>query len=160
MTEFSKNELLRLVDKIPETDPTSTAYHVLMQSIECFNSLALTVDEIIALRDEDAHDDLVEQRGLVKQQAKFISDNVVELKAAIDPEKVPVHPIPEVPTPEPAPAPKEVATVSAADARKKLVEARTKGINVRNVLSGFGVENFQQLPADKYTALVDALEAL
>ena len=166
MTEFSKNELLRLVDKIPGTDPTSTAYHVLMQSIECFNSLALTVDEIIALRDGEAHDDLVEQQEAVTTQAKFISDNVVELKAAIDPEKVPVHPIPEVPTPEPAPAPaveepkQEEKTYAASDVRKALVEVKAKGVDVKEVLSEFGVADFRALPASKYGALMKRLEAM
>ena len=157
MTEFSKNELLRLVDRIPETDPTSPAYHVLMQSIECFNSLALTVDEIIALRDEDAHDDLVEQQEAVTAQAKFISDNIVELKAAVDPEKVPVHPIPEVPTPEPV---EEEKTYAASDVRKALVEVKAKGVDVKEVLSEFGVTDFRALPAAKYGALMARLEAM
>lgn len=187
MTEFSKNELFRLVDKIPETDPTSTAYHVLMQSIECFNSLAPTVDEIIALRDEEAHDDLVEQQEAVTAQAKFISDNVVELKAAVDPEKVPVHPIPEVPDDptatnevkpigvvgkfkemsptvpaEPAVEDKTVEekTYAASDVRKALVEVKAKGVDVKEVLSEFGVADFRALPASKYGALMKRLEAM
>ena len=153
MTEFSKNELLRLVDKIPETDPTTTAYHVLMQSIECYNSLALTVDEILVLRDGVTPSQ--EQQEAVTAQAKFISDNVVELKAAVDPEKVPVHPIPEAPTPEPAPP-----SLSASDVRKLLVEARGRGVNVKEVLKGFGADSFQAMPADKYEALAEALRSV
>lgn len=154
MTEFSKNELLRLVDKIPETDPTTTAYHVLMQSIECYNALALTVDEIIALRDEAAHEDLMEQRGLVKQQAEKIKeiaqDNVVPFEATDFPAETP-----EEKKPEPAPP-----TLSASDVRKLLVEARGRGVNVKEVLKGFGADSFQALPADKYDALAEALRAV
>lgn len=156
MTEFSKNELLRLVDRIPETDPTTTAYHVLMQSVECFNSLALTVDEILALRDEDAHEDLMEQRGLVKQQAEKIKeiaqDNVVPFTVPDFPE-APVET--EEKKPEPAPP-----TLSASDVRKLLVEARGRGVNVKEVLKGFGADSFQGLPADKYDALAEALRAV
>lgn len=184
MTEFSKQELLRLVDRIPETDPTSTAYHVLMQSIECFNSLALTVDEIVALRDGDAHDDLVEQQEAVTAQAKFISDNIVELKAAVDPEKVPVHPIPEFPDDPTAtnevkpigvvgkfkemPVEEKTAedktveekTYAASDVRKALVEVKARGVDVKEVLSEFGVTDFRALPASKYGALMKKLEAM
>ena len=153
MTEFSKNELLRLVDKIPETDPTTTAYHVLMQSIECFNSLALTVDEIIALRDAQVYEDLMEQRGLIKQQADKIKeiaqDNVIPFEAPDFPAET------EEKKPEPAPP-----TLSASDVRKLLVEARGRGANVKEILKGFGADSFQALPADRYEDLAAALRAV
>lgn len=167
MTEFSKNELLRLVDKIPETDPTTTAYHVLMQSIECYNALALTVDEIIALRDEAAYEDLMEQRGQFKQQAEKIKqiaqDNVVPFDAtdfqAEAPEEQEGHEVAELvkKVAEAQPAP---PSLSASDVRKLLVEARGRGVNVKEVLKGFGADSFQALPADKYDALADALRAV
>lgn len=155
MTEFSKQELFRLVDRIPETDPTSPAYHVLMQSIECFNSLALTVDEILALRDGEAHDDLAEQQEAVKQQAEKVKeiaqDNVVPFTAPAAPweEKVPEAEEPPV-----------EEKLSASDVRKLLVEARGRGVNVKEVLKGFGADSFQALPADKYDALAEALKAV
>ena len=164
MTEFSKQELLRLVDKIPETDPTSTAYHVLMQSIECFNSLALTVDEIIALRDEQAYEDLMEQRGLVKQQAEKVKeiaqDNVVPFTAPAAPweEKVPESEEgfdPEVEEPK-----QEEKTYDASEVRKALVEVKAKGVDVKEVLSEFGVTDFRALPAAKYGQLMARLEAM
>lgn len=177
MTEFSKQELLRLVDRIPETDPTSPAYHVLMQSIECYNSLALTVDEIIALRDEDAHEDLMEQRGLVKQQAEKVKeiaqDNVVPFTAPEFPDDPTatneVKPIgvvgefKEIPLDPPAPAeePKqEEKTYDASEVRKALVEVKAKGVDVKEVLSEFGVADFRALPAAKYGALMKKLEAM
>ena len=164
MTEFSKNELLRLVDKIPETDPTTTAYHVLMQSIECFNSLALTVDEIIALRDAQAYEDLMEQGGLVKQQAEKIKeiaqDNVVPFTTPAAPweEKVPESEEgfdPEVEEPK-----QEEKTYAASDVRKALVEVKAKGVDVKEVLSEFGVTDFRALPAAKYGQLMARLEAM
>lgn len=164
MTEFSKQELLRLVDKIPETDPTSTAYHVLMQSLECYTSLALTVDEIIALRDAQVYEDLMEQRGLVKQQAEKIKeiaqDNVVPFTAPDAPweEKVPESEEgfdPEVEEPK-----QEEKTYAASDVRKALVEVKAKGVDVKEVLSEFGVADFRALPAAKYGALMKKLEAM
>ena len=164
MTEFSKNELLRLVDKIPETDPTSTAYHVLMQSIECFNALALTVDEIIALRDGEVHYDLVEQQEIVKQQAEKIKEitqnNVVPFTAPAAPweEKVPESE--EGFSPEVEETKQEEKTYTASDVRKALVEVKAKGVDVKEVLSEFGVADFRALPAAKYGQLMARLEAM
>lgn len=164
MTEFSKNELLRLVDKIPETDPTSTAYHVLMQSIECFNSLALTVDEIIALRDAEVHYDLIEQQEEVKQQAEKIKeiaqDNVVPFTTPAAPweEEAPTPTVPAEPAVEDKTV--EEKTYAASDVRKALVEVKAKGVDVKEVLSEFGVTDFRALPAAKYGALMARLEAM
>lgn len=159
MTEFSKNELLRLVDKIPETDPTSTAYHVLMQSIECFNSLALTVDEIIALRDGEAHDDLVKQQA--EKIKEIAQDNVVPFTAPDAPWDEVASIPPTIPA-EPAVEDKTVEekTYAASDVRKALVEVKAKGVDVKEVLSEFGVADFRALPAAKYGALMKKLEAM
>ena len=156
MTEFSKNELLRLVDKIPETDPTTTAYHVLMQSVECFNSLALTVDEILALRD-----------GVTPSQEQAIgvnNTNVVPFTAPDFPadtkDEVPEGCLRVVVPRTDEPAPPAPPSLSASDVRKLLVEARGRGVNVKEVLKGFGADSFQALPADKYAALAEALRAV
>lgn len=170
MTEFSKQELLRLVDTIPETDPTTTAYHVLMQSIECFNSLALTVDEILALRDGEAHEDLAEQQETVKQQAEKVKeiaqDNVVPFTAPAAPwddaasttPTVPAEPPVEEKTAEDKTV--EEKTYAASDVRKALVEVKAKGVDVKEILSEFGVTDFRALPAAKYGALMQRLEAM
>lgn len=170
MTEFSKQELLRLVDRIPETDPTTTAYHMLMQSIECFNALALTVDEILALRDAQAYEDLMEERGLVKQQAEKVKeiaqDNVVPFTAPAAPwdevastsPTVPAEPPVEEKTAEDKTV--EEKTYAASDVRKALVEVKAKGVDVKEVLSEFGVTDFRALPAAKYGALMARLEAM
>lgn len=163
MTEFSENELLRLVDKIPETDPTTTAYHVLMQSIECYNALALTVDEIIALRDEDAHEDLLRQQGLFKQQAEQLKKMAEAAKPTLpDTNAVAPFEVADFPaeTEEKKPEKAEEKTYTSPEVRKALVDARGKGVNVKEILAGFGAENFQALPASKYGALMEALEVI
>ena len=167
MTEFSKNELLRLVDTIPETDPTTTAYHVLMQSIECFNSLALTVDEILALRDGSPANRPAEK---VKEIAQ---DNVVPFTAPDFPadtkDEVPegcLHVV--VPRTDEPPVEDKTAeektveekTYAASDVRKALVEVKAKGVDVKEILSEFGVTDFRALPAAKYNALMMRLEAM
>ena len=178
MTEFSKNELLRLVDKIPETDPTTTAYHVLMQSIECYNALALTVDEIIALRDAQVYEDLVEQGRLtdvteqLKKMAEAAKPTLLDTNAvapfevadfpAETPEEQEGHEVAELvkKVVEAQPKKAEEKTYTSPEVRKALVDARGKGVNVKEILAGFGAENFQALPASKYGALMEALEVI
>lgn len=162
MTEFSKNELLRLVDKIPETDPTTTAYHVLMQSIECYNALALTVDEILALRDKPVLEPRMEQVTGVNNVVPFTAPDF----PAETPEEQEGHEVAElvkkVVEAQPAPPPEkaEEKTYTSPEVRKALVDARGKGVNVKEILAGFGAENFQALPASKYGALMEALEVI
>ena len=63
---------------------------------------------------------------------------------------------------QPAPPPEkaEEKTYTSPEVRKALVDARGKGINVKEILAGFGAENFQALPASKYGALMEALEVI
>ena len=87
----------------------------------------------------------------------------------INPENVPVHPIPTPPfetadfpaeTPEEQPAPVEEKTYQSSDVRAALVDARGRGVNVGEILQRFGVSNFQFLPANQYGALIEALGAV
>lgn len=182
MTKIMANEFLRLIGKLEETDPTTPAYLTLLQSIECLNSIGQTIEEMLA-ESEAALKIPVEVRAdwVPGQEGK-----IVELTAAIDPEKVPVHPIPTPPyetadfpaeTPEekeghevaelvkqiaeqPEPAPVEQKTYQSSDVRAALVDARGRGVNVGEILQRFGVSNFQFLPATQYGALIEALKAV
>lgn len=180
MTKTMANEFLRLIGKLHETDPSTQAYLTLLQSIECLNSIGQTIEEMLA-----------ESEATLKIPVEVRADwvpgqegKIVELTAAIDPEKVPVHPIPVAPfetsdfpeTPEekeghevaelvkqiaeqPEP-PKEEKTYQSSDVRKALVEVKAKGVDVKEVLSEFGVTDFRALPAAKYGALMARLEAM
>lgn len=139
MTEYSRKEFRRLLDKVPETDPSTTAYHVLMQSIEMFNAIALTID------------DFLDPGGVPPQECPV--DNVVPFNATDFPADVKDEP---APPPEKA----EEKTYTSPEVRKALVDARGKGVNVKEILAGFGAENFQALPASKYGALMEALEVI
>lgn len=158
MTEYSRKEFRRLLDKVPETDPSTTAYHVLMQSIEMFNAIALTIDEFL------------DPGGVPPQEQVTGVNNVVPFTApdfpAETPEEQEGHEVAElvkkVVEAQPAPPPEkaEEKTYTSPEVRKALVDARGKGINVKEILAGFGAENFQALPASKYGALMEALEVI
>lgn len=150
MTEFTKNEFVRLIDLLPETDPRTNEYLTLLHSIECFDSIANSIDEMDKLRFADLAD--------------ATAENVVPFTAT----DFPAQPEPTTaveptaqPTVEPEQTPPaEEKTWDASSVRKALVDARSRGVNVKEILEGFGVANFGALPASKYSALMDALEVL
>lgn len=187
MTETVKQEFMRLVDLLPQTDPRTEAYHILLSSIERFDAIGSTINDMVdVIHSEAALDAVTVEAGWAKDQV----GKVVELTAKIDPDKVPVHPIPTVPftapdfpaeTPEeqeghevaelvkkvveeqPAPpqSPAPVQqTYDAPTVRKALLDARARGVNVKEVLKGFGADGFQAVPADRYADLMAALQAV
>lgn len=156
MTEYSRKEFQRLLNKVPETDPSTTAYHFLMQSIEMFNAIALTIDEFL-------HD------GALPTECPPATDNVVPFEATDFPadtkDEVPegclhvVVPRTDEPDPPQSPAPVQ-QTYDAPTVRKALLDARARGVNVKEVLKGFGADGFQAVPADRYADLMAALQAV
>ena len=69
-----------------------------------------------------------------------------------------VEPKDETPPPcEPAPLPADLPDKKTVmDALKA---ARKKGVNVADIIKSFGVDNFGDIDATKYTAVLDALKA-
>ena len=59
-------------------------------------------------------------------------------------------------TPAPAPAPVE-SQYSMTDVRAALAKARSKGVNVSDIIRAFGVDNFTALDASKYPAVMAKL---
>lgn len=149
MTEFTKQEFIRLIDLLPQTDPRTNDYLTLLHSIECFDSIANSIDEMDNLR----RIDLAENRP-------------AEVKPTVEPEKIVELPTAPVEEPEKtaelptAPVEEPKKTYEAPDIRAALVAAKAKGIEVKDILSAFGVDNFGALPASKYNDLMEALEVL
>lgn len=80
-------------------------------------------------------------------------------------EACPVVERPETPAPtvarvdEPVtPAPAE-SQYSMTDVRAALAKARSKGVNVSDIIRAFGVDNFTALDASKYPAVMEKLAA-
>ena len=167
MTEFVKQEFLRLIDLLPQTDPRTNEYLTLLHSIECFDSIANSVDEMDGLRRIDLMEDRIAEQTAVEEQAK----KIVEIaKTPVTEEgggKVVPFTAPDFPeaaAEEETAPPKlklpEEEKIDPSEVRKALVAARARGIDSKEILSGFGVTHFQELPANKYRALLDALEVI
>lgn len=146
MTEFVKKEFLRLIDLLDQTDPRSQEYLTLLHSIECFDSMANSIDEIDKLRSLDLMEDRIEEQKTLADQAAKVAeiakDNVVPFTA------------PDFP----AEKTEEAKTYEASEVRKALVDAKGNGVNVKEILGSFGAENFGALPAAKYGELMARLQ--
>lgn len=168
MTEFMRDELNRLVQKIPVTDPCSSEYHTLLRSIEYLDSMGSTIEEILAQVFEDqVADDLAAEKLDVKEGAELIS----AIKARADgkvvpftapefpedpPEDKPAEPEEIKSVPESAESPSEptTKTYSASDVRKAVVDARLRGVDTAPLFRKYGAEFFQGVPESRYPDLL------
>lgn len=169
MTEFMRAELLRLVHKIPETDPCSSEYHVLLRSIEYLDSMGSTIEEILAQVFEDqVTDDLAAEKLDVKEGAELISaikaqkaeGKVVPFTAPDFPEATEAEAPAEIKSvPESAESPSEapVKTYSSSDVRKAVVDARLRGVDTAELFKKYGSETFQGVPEARYPDLMKDL---
>lgn len=182
MTEFVKQELVRLIDKLPETDPRSPDYQMLLRSIECLDAMGQTIDEIVKLAKEDLNVDppvltpaqVVELSSAIKAKAetgdRVVVAHVPPFTAAEFPEEPPDDPMDEFvkgttvaenATTAPTTAPEAPAkTYTSSEVRAALVDARGKGADIKAVMAQFGVNNFQEIPAARYAELMAVLEAV
>ena len=173
MTEFTANELTRIINKIPETDPTTPEYHYLLQSLEIFANISESVeqlmDTIYSYYDEPPEDgkivkvefrpspELMQQVADMTQAENEPSDEPEESFPAdgSSGEETPETKMADVvETEETEPA----RVWEMTEVRAALVEARRKGVNVSALLREFGVENFGAFPAGKYGELMQRLE--
>ena len=175
MTEFTKKECLRLIDKLTETDPTTEAYHILLSSIERFDSIGNTVDEIAQLR-EGATEHVVIDVAAIKEKIQKLKEAAstptsppedatdsgfyVATSGAVIPFETTDFPA-EVKDDlvKDAPPPVEEETYTSSQVRKALVDARKNGVDVKALLAEFGADNFSAVPAGKYGAIMRKLGA-
>lgn len=149
MNEFIAAELQRIIDQIPRTDPATTDYHILLQSLECFAGIAEMIEAVqeqIGMEGRIIH---VEFR--TPQGGPLPSAESEEKAEEFPPE--PESPFEEPKTEEPKPS----KTYEMTEVRAALVEARKRGVNVTALLREYGVENFGAFPAGKYGELMDRL---
>lgn len=153
MTAFVKEELLRLVDRIPQTDPTTAEYHILLRSIEYLDAIGSTIDAIVTEASEEMRKDLEAEKQTVEEQTAKVIE-IAKAVAKAEPEPAPKE--------EPIPEPKAELTGankvwSAAEVRKALVEAKGAGVDVKGLLLSVGVDSFPALPAARYAELMARL---
>jgi hypothetical protein len=173
MTEYVASELRRIIGKIPETDPATMEYHVLLQSLEIFANISESVEQLMdtihSYSDEPPEDGKiikVEFRPSPELMQQVADMTQAEDEPSDEPEE---SFLTTGPTGSPAPETKMADVVETeeteparvwemTEVRAALVEARRKGVNVSALLREFGVENFGAFPAGKYGELMKRLE--
>lgn len=147
-------EIQRINDRLKVENPGSDIYHRLMEDLKT----AVTLYHGERLRAKYESEDAPCDRpcpvggpdgpGVPDAPVDAAEENVTA--PASEPEQE--SPKPEEPKPDPATLPKK------ADVRLALGKARTeRGINVTAILQGMGVDNFNDLPADRYPELLEKL---
>ena len=134
MTDFVRDELSRVVKTLPETDPRTSEYHILLRSIEMLDSIGMTIDEIVKCN-EDCTD-------CAECEESKADDKVIGFPP---------------PAPEPHETEEEVELTSA-EVRAKLASARRAGVNVAGIIKDMGVDNFTALPAGRYAELLKRID--
>lgn len=100
------------------------------------------------------------ERNLPKVRVERVGNQVLaEIVDEHKTESVAEKVQPEEPKAEPVSV-EATPKYSMTDVRAALAKARSKGINVADIIRSFGVENFQQIDASKYPAVMEKLEAL
>lgn len=105
---------------------------------------------------------LLKNISLMEGMVKYaLADNDIGVKmpeiegtGVAEPQKQEAPDAPEVPD-EPAP---EAPAVKMEDVRAALAKARGKGVNVSEIIRGFGVETFPQIEKSQYPEVLKKLE--
>lgn len=158
------NEIGRINDRLKIETPGSDIYHRLMEDLRTAVALyrAEEVHEKFSkLIRDDSPCDLPCPVGETGESG-IRTDEPVEVAEEATPEQESAKPE-ETVAPDPAPAPEESKPDPAtlpkkADVRMALGKARTeRGVNVTAILQDMGVDNFNDLPADRYPELLEKL---
>jgi len=162
MTTFTANELTRIINKIPETDPTTSAYHALLHSLECFanisESLESLMGDIYAYYDEPSEDGKiikVEFRPSPELMQQVADMTQAEDEPSDEPEESFLTP---GPTGAPAPETEVADVVDLVTVRAALRDAKKRGVDIKELIQSFGATNLTDLPAEKYGELMKKLE--
>lgn len=146
MTEFTAKELNRMIQMLPETDPSTSAYHNLLYSLERLACNVEAIDMILGEID-------MAERGIVKVEfAPFgknetqdpePADNVVGINAVKSADPAPAEPAPEL----------DLITV-----RKAMKAAKQRGVDIVAAVQELGGKNLTDLSPDQWPALMKRLE--
>jgi len=159
MTEFTANELTRIINKIPETDPTTPEYHALLHSLECFanisESLESLMGDIYAYYDEPPEDGKIVKVEF--RPSPELMQQVADMTQAEDePSDEPF--LTSGPTGAPAPETEVADVVDLVTVRAALRDAKKRGVDIKELIQSFGATNLTDLPAEKYGELMKKLE--
>lgn len=152
MNQYTASEFSRILTVIAETDPTTTEYHIALQSLECFAGIADSIEEIMEQITQETGEEPDLEGKIVK--IEFNPEALKQQAQEALAEKT--EPVPE-PAADPEPEPEttyDIVTVRAA-----MRDAKKRGVDIVEIVKSFGATNLTDLDPSKYAELMKKLEA-
>ena len=151
ISEFSWKEFHRLINMIPEVDPTTPGYGTLLEAIERYGAIYKFVDWALSMQvkePEKEPDNIIQFNPPVAEDEKFEEPDDQSHSIAQQAEEM---------------MREKVEQYDAAVVKKALQDARMTGkiSSVKDwIRELFGVDGFQALPAKQYGAVMAKLKEL
>ena len=148
-TEFSWKELQRLISLIPETDPATHSYGILLESIERYGAIMKFVDWFLSVKTPDP-----------KQKEEEVPNNIIQFTPPTS--EAEKFEEPES-TPDPEPEEKDTTEYDPAEVKSLITKARAdKKIPSAKawIQENWGVDGFSAIPASKYSEVMAKLKEL
>lgn len=150
MNQYTANEFSRILAVITETDPTTTEFHIALQSLECFAGIAESIEEIMEQIAQETGEEPNIEGKIIK-----IEFNPEALKQQAQEE-----PVEETePDPEPAAEPEPTETYDIVTVRAAMRDAKKRGVDIVEIVKSFGATNLTDLDPSKYPELMKKLES-
>lgn len=156
MTQFSADELKRLVELIPQTDPTSLAYGVLLENLERFAASIDNVDWVLRIGYPKPQQQEVEQE--TEADANIVPFNPPTSEAEKFSHAVAGDPIPVEPEEAKVAEEYKLADVKAALSAAKA--AGKIGSPKQWIRDNAGCDGLEAIPASMYGEVISKLKGL
>ena len=152
MNQYTANEFSRILAVITETDPTTTEYHIALQSLECFAGIADSIEEIMGQIFQETGEEPDLEGKIVKiefnpEAPKQQAQEELAEKTEPDPE----------PAADPEPEPE--ITYDLVTVRQAMRDAKKRGVDIVEIVKSFGATNLTDLDPSKYDELMKKLES-
>lgn len=158
MTVFSADELKRLVNLIPQTDPRTSAYGILLESLERFAASIVNVDWVLHLDDPEIQKELTEQKEETVTDANIVQFNPPTSEAEKFSPAVVGDPIPVEPEETEVAEEFKLADVKAALSAAKA--AGKIGSPKQWIRDNAGCDGLEAIPAAMYGEVISKLKGL
>lgn len=176
-----EQEIQRLIEKLHTLEPGTEEYSKILGDLWSLAHMAKQIKDVVAplpftqsampTNSEKPEPRVLEKVLEAENQGGTVSlEEIVPIEAApTDEDLTKGEPAAEEATPEEAPAeaPKktrgkktetEQPKLEAAFVRGELAKARRKGVNVTEIVTSFGVDNFKDIPAERYPEILEKLK--
>lgn len=148
MNQYTANEFSRILAVITETDPTTTEYHIALQSLECFAGIADSIEEIIEQIAQETGEEPDLEGKIIKIEFSPEALKQAQEETAEETES----------DPEPAADPEPTETYDIVTVRAAMRDAKKRGVDIVEIVKSFGASNLTDLDPSKYAELMKKLE--